>query len=249
MAKENSILMLQGNIGNFSFYKTKEGSMVRMKGGVDRNRILNDPKFARTRENMAEFGIIAQTGRILRTSLSNYVRKISDHKASNRMTSLLTKLKLLDDISIRGERSPAVGIAIPEGKAILENFDFNAQSQLKSVLTVPYALDESTGIFSIADFAPRQSILLPKEATHVQIGIAVAGLDAELKVSETVYSPLTSLSADAPVAMLTVDPGGLPTLQDVTLFCLLIEFLQEINGVQYPLHNNQFNCLNILKVV
>lgn len=249
MAKENSILMLQGNIGNFSFYKTKDGSMVRMKGGVERSKILNDPKFARTRENMNEFGIIAQTGKVIRGSLSNYVRKISDSKASNRMTSVLTKIKYLDEAAVRGERTPSAGISSPEGKLLLEGFDFNANSQLKTLLTVPFQIDETTGILSIENFSPRNSLLLPKEATHVQIGIAISALDAGLKTSETIYSPMLNSAADAVPAMLSVDPGAAIPTGAVKIFAVLIEFLQEINGAQYPLNNNQFNCLNIVKVV
>ncbi|WP_297983060.1 hypothetical protein [uncultured Chryseobacterium sp.] len=248
MAKENSILMLQGNIGNFSFYKTKDGSMVRMKGGVERSKIFNDPKFARTRENMNEFGIVAQTGKVIRGSLSNYVRKISDSKASNRMTSVLTKIKHLDEAAVRGERTPSAGISTPEGKLLLESFDFNANSQLKTLLTVPLQIDETTGMLTVENFSPKSSLILPKEATHVQIGIAIAALDGDLKTSETIYSPLMNSSADAVPATLSLDPGASIPNGAVKIFAVLIEFLQEINGVQYPLNNNQFNCLNIVKV-
>lgn len=249
MAKENSILMLQGNIGNFSFYKTKEGSMVRMKGGVEKGRILNDPKFARTRENMQEFGITAGIGKQIRNAVSAFVRKTSDGKASNRLTSVLTKVKQMDESSMRGERSPAVGFAVIAGKKLLEGFDFNSGSQLRSLLTVPYQVDPVTGIFSISEFSPNSSILLPKEATHLQMTIAAAGFDADLKTSNTVYGNSLNMSKDAASAPLSLDPGGVPTLTDVVMYFLLIEFFQEVNGNQYPLNNNQFNCLNIVKMV
>ncbi len=249
MAKENSILMLQGNIGNFSFYKTKDGSMVRMKGGVERGRILNDPKFARTRENMNEFGILAQTGKTIRSSVSNFVRKISDSKSSNRLTGVLSKIKLLDEAAKRGERSPAAGIATPEGKLLLEGFDFNVNSQFKSLLTAPFTFDTGTGVFSIPNFSPKNSLALPKEATHLKISTAIAGLDTELKKSETVYTETVNISIEAATATLSVEPESLPEVNEIQLYCVLIEFLQEINGVQYPLNNNQFNCLSILKVV
>lgn len=38
-----------------SFYKTKDGYFAREKGGVSRSRVMNDPKFARIRENIREF--------------------------------------------------------------------------------------------------------------------------------------------------------------------------------------------------
>jgi len=62
MARQKSILKLQGTIGGISFYKSKDGYLAREKGGVDASRIANDPGFARTRENGAEFGNSASAG-------------------------------------------------------------------------------------------------------------------------------------------------------------------------------------------
>ena len=55
MAQQKSILKLKGTIGGITFYKSKDGYLAREKGGVDASRIANDPGFARTRENGAEF--------------------------------------------------------------------------------------------------------------------------------------------------------------------------------------------------
>ena len=55
MAKQTSVITLNGKIGGLSFYKTKDGYFAREKGGVSRSRVMNDPKFARTRENIREF--------------------------------------------------------------------------------------------------------------------------------------------------------------------------------------------------
>ena len=54
MAKQTGIIKLKGTIGDISFYKTTDGHLAREKGGVDGNRIANDPAFQRTRENGSE---------------------------------------------------------------------------------------------------------------------------------------------------------------------------------------------------
>ena len=56
MAKQTGIIKLKGIIGDISFYKSADGHLARSKGGVDKNRIANDPAFQRTRENGSEFG-------------------------------------------------------------------------------------------------------------------------------------------------------------------------------------------------
>lgn len=69
MAQQKSILKLRGTIGGISFYKSKDGFLAREKGGVDASRIANDPGFARTRENGAEFGDSASAGKLLRDAV------------------------------------------------------------------------------------------------------------------------------------------------------------------------------------
>ena len=45
MAKQTGIIKLKGTIGDISFYKSADGHLARSKGGVDKNRIANDPAF------------------------------------------------------------------------------------------------------------------------------------------------------------------------------------------------------------
>ncbi len=66
MAKQIGIIKLKGKIGDLSFYKTKDGHLSREKGGVDAERIKNDPAFERTRENGAVFGSAAKSGKLVR---------------------------------------------------------------------------------------------------------------------------------------------------------------------------------------
>lgn len=51
MARQKSIIKLDGTIGDITFYKSKDGYLAREKGGVPADRIRNDPAFQRTREN------------------------------------------------------------------------------------------------------------------------------------------------------------------------------------------------------
>lgn len=44
MAKQKGIIKLTGKIGDLSFYKSKDGYLAREKGGVDGERIKNNPE-------------------------------------------------------------------------------------------------------------------------------------------------------------------------------------------------------------
>ena len=58
---------------------------------------------------------------------------------------------------------------------------------------------------------------------------------------------------DLPIRMgasdVALTPSSLPAGLGVQLFLLLITFSQEINGVLYPLKNEEFNVLQIIDVV
>jgi hypothetical protein len=43
-------------------------------------------------------------------------------------------------------------------------------------------------------------------------------------------------------------PSGVPAGSGVGMHVLLIEFFQEVNGVQYMLNNGAYNVLNLLEV-
>ena len=49
MARQKGIIKFTGKIGDLSFYKSKDGFLALEKGGVEADRIKNDPAFARTR--------------------------------------------------------------------------------------------------------------------------------------------------------------------------------------------------------
>ena len=69
MAKQRGIIKLDGTMADITFYRTKHGYMAKEKLRVPPGRILNDPRFARTRENMAEFGRACNAARVLRNAM------------------------------------------------------------------------------------------------------------------------------------------------------------------------------------
>jgi hypothetical protein len=65
MARQKGIIKLKGNIGDITFYKTKDGHLPRKRGAASMR--ASDPAF-RTRENGAEFGRAGKAGKVLRTA-------------------------------------------------------------------------------------------------------------------------------------------------------------------------------------
>lgn len=248
MAKQSGIIPIKGTIGNLTFYKGKEGYLVREKGGVTGERIANDPAFQRTRENGQEFGRAGKAGKLLRTSVRALTQNASDPKMVSRLTKEFMRVIKADATNDRGLRN------VIDGEAeLLEGFEFNLDGKLGTTLYAPYTatIDRVTGVLQVVidAFVPTNMINAGGGSTHFKINSAGAAVDFE----GNVYTVEVNSSAVLPwnnvaTATLTLT-NTVPANSTQPLFLLLgIEFYQEVNGTMYPLKNGAFNPLAIVKV-
>ena len=222
--------------------------MVRSKGGIPKSRILNDPNFARTRENMSEFAHCAKAGQTLRIAIRNLLRRAKDGRVSARLSKLMHELKRMDTISPRGQRKVYVGLQTPANREIMKGFEFNANSKFHSMFHADFSIDETTDTLSFTGFNPANDVVLSPDATHMSLTFAKADINFEndekyLAVSETWNMPVTDTVSDHILTAELSEGSGL------SMYLILVEFFQEVNGTQYPLHNGAFNMLSIVKVM
>lgn len=248
MAKFDGIFEIQGTLKGMTFYKTKDGLLIRTKGGISKDRIKNDPAFQRTRENGTEFAHLAECGQLIRKSLGPLLKLAKDNRAASRLMSVLSKVKNEDLTSLRGERKVQIGLVTAEGKAFLKGFDFNIEARFDRVFRDLYTLDTTTGAFDIVDFSPSESLLVPEGTTHVSLSSAASRVDFDTGNYATGQSPKVNLALTDPSQAVNLVPSAVPTGDGFLFFYLLIEFFQEVNGTQYPLKNHSYNVLNLLEV-
>ncbi len=248
MAKLTGIIKLEGTLDNLTFYKGKEGYLVRTKGGVSKERIENDPAFERTRENGVEFGHSASSGKLLRTSVRNLLIRAKDNRITSRLTQTMSKVKNTDTTSLRGQRNVSTGLSTLEGKTVLKGFNFNNRALLSAVLFAPFTVDNLTGEISIPNLTPANDISYPSGATHMSITAAFLDLDFSTSENAIELSPVVNIPIDNTTATQTLTPTAVPTGTGNKIYLILIEFFQEINGVQYLLKNGAYNVLNIVDI-
>lgn len=248
MARQKGIIKLKGTIGDVSFYKSKDGYLAREKGGVDKERIRNDPAFQRTRENGSEFGRAGRAGKLIRDSFRLLLQNASDSRVTSRLTREILRAIKADATNIRGERTITAGDV-----NLLSGFDFNNNSILGSTLFVPLrtTLDRAGGAhqLSLPAFVPSSSIAYPPGATHCKLVLGGAELDFgngsfvfdRAESAEIVLGPQQESSFDLTLAMTA-------SSTDDVMLVFGIEFLQEVNGVRYPLRNGAFNPLAVVVV-
>ncbi|MBK7129085.1 MAG: hypothetical protein IPM74_03785 [Crocinitomicaceae bacterium] len=248
MARQKGIIKLKGKIGDISFYKTQDGHLAREKGGVDGERIANDPAFVRTRENGAEFGSSANSGKTLRDSIRTMMMTASDNRVVSRLTKVMTDIKNLDPTSERGKRNVGVAIALPAAKALLKNFNFNKKAILGSILFQPFAVNTGTGEITINGLEPINDIAFPAGATHITIKGSWGKIDFATGLYDVQLSNVVNLPIDGTASNVVLNPAAAPSGAGTDLYLLQIEFFQEVNGVQYSLKNGAYNALSIVEV-
>lgn len=55
MAQNKSFIKFEGTLDGLTFYQKDGKNFVKTKTQVNKNRLMNDPAYQRTRENMQEF--------------------------------------------------------------------------------------------------------------------------------------------------------------------------------------------------
>jgi hypothetical protein len=248
MARQTGLIKIKGTLDNVNFYKTKDGDLARMKTSVDRDRIMNDPAFERTRENNAEFANSAKAGKLLRDSVRPLAMTASDFRVTSRMTRLMSKIKNLDETSTRGERTVATGIQEAAALPLLKGFEFNKNALLSAILFKPYTVNTTSGIFNINGLIPQVDVVWPQGATHVRFTGAVASINFETGAEEMIATNQVTLPINMTSADVELEPASVPAVGTVNLFLLRIEFFQEMNGNMYTLKNNSYNALRIVEV-
>lgn len=249
MAKQNGIIKLKGTIGDITFYKTKDGHLAREKGGVDANRIANDPAFQRTRENGSEFGRAGKAGKMLRVALRQVLINSADGRMVSRLTQAMTKVIQADATNPRGLRN------VIDGEAeLLTGFEFNIGGKLGTTLFAPFeaTIDRVSGNIglTLAPFVPITMIAAPAGTTHFKIISAGAAIDFEAEKFEVTNSETAVLPWDSTLtAPINQDNSVSANSANPLFLALGLEFYQEVNGQMYPLKNGAHNPLSLVQVV
>lgn len=249
MARQDSIIKLNGTIDGISFYKTADGHLARKAGGVSAQRIATDPAFVRTRENGSEFGRAGTAGKVLRTALRGLLQKASDSRVSSRLTAEMVKVIKADETSDRGLRN------VLDGEIeMLQGFEFNASGLLTGTLFAPYetVIDRANGTHQVnlTAFVPGSAVAAPGGATHCKIIAAAVSLDFENGTWDVMQAE-TDFMVLGPQEQAAQDLAlPLPAASTHPIVVVLgIEFVQQVNGKMYDLKNGAYNSLAIVKVL
>ena len=247
MAKQVSPLVkLRGTIDGINFYKGQDGYLAREKGGVDADRIKNDPKFRLTRLNGLEFGIGGKAAKLFRAAFKAEVGKAGDTRLTSRLQKLMVAILQTDTVNDYGYRKVENGDATK-----LNLFEFNIDTPLSTVFElVPVTtINRVTGQATIAlpALRPQADIAAPDGTSHYNIFAAVAAINFadEVAVVANRQSTGNLVYDDTVTAGSTLTLTFTPNSPDPVFLLMGIEFMKIVNGKTY----NQSKGLNALQVI
>lgn len=249
MAKQTGILPIEGTIGNLTFFKSKDGYLVKSKSGVTGDKIATDDAFQRTRENNAEFGRAGSASKLVRDSLRTIISGAKDSRMVSRLTAVMLKVVQADETNDRGQRNVIDGEA-----ALLQGFDFNIGAKLSTTLYAPYTVsfDRSSGkaAINLAAFTPKVGITAPAGATHFRLFMGIAAVDFEAGSYEANGDTTDTLPYDNNVVAdgIALTAAVTADSKHPVLIALGIEFLQQVNKKMYSLNNGAFNACMMVNV-
>ncbi len=248
MARQDGVIKVTGQMDGISFYRTQDGYLMRKKSSVSGERIKNDPTYARTRENLAEFRGAMSATKVLKTAFRPLIMNVADNRMANRLSQQMMKVVQADTINLRGERN-----VIDGDIELLAGFEFNDIGRLDQTLFAPYSwtINRATGVLTITipEFTAANLIAVPQGATHFKF---VAG-GAAIDFGEGTHISGTTDSGDqkidtVPTATQVLTVNLFPNSTHPLFLALGIVFSQEVNGTYYPLRNGAFNALALVGV-
>lgn len=253
MAKQTGLLRYSGSMGGVRHFKIKglQGDFAGLVGGPTAEQIKNDSAFARTRENMSEFGVCASAGKSIRVGLSQIIKQMSDSQLTGRLTALMKQINLEDTTNARGQRS----IEISLNQNLIAGINFNVNVSLAGIFNAPYTLTNTpardSADFDIPAFNPTNLVNAPAGATHFRLVNAIVGisdwkynsatstyeetdplLNAISDIKYSAYLPLNAVTPATTITTLLPGSPSMPTTVSV-LNCIGIEFYQQVGGNYY----------------
>ncbi len=254
MAKYDSIITLKGKAGGFVFYNLNGKNIIRSINNVDRNRIMNDPGFERSRECMKEFGGASKAAKAFRMCFAGMNKSMRDADFHGRVTRMMLQIGQLGG-GERGKRSFEFDLH----KDLLKGFEFNRNRPLASLFRagfdpIVFHSNRDMLTWDIPVFNTGTCIHAPAGSTHFRLFLAAGILSryiynydsGEYKPSQASLNHVSGLDMSEPIAIggyisspvtLSIDLGigsALPA-EAVVPAAIGILFYQEVDGVFYEL--------------
>jgi len=254
MAYQTGIINYKGSFKSIRNYTNVGDPTIYAgeKGGANRDLIMNNPAFARTRENMNEFGGCGVAVKAIRYGLQQLLPEHTDTHFTGRLMKIIKMINLKDPTGEKGVRA----IKISLNKTMLKSLDLHEKRkidfELKSCIKKSHPDSRAEATITVNGLNPSPH-LVPGNAQFYRVVNHVSIVsDYAYNENDRSYNPLSPLNTTAAyvysdytpvntplsVALKAAFPNGMVlTDSDTVLQCVGIEFFNRAGTDGYVLYS------------
>ena len=219
---------LQGKIGDYVYYTTVHGPLVRHKGNLNKERVMSEPAFERSRAAGLEFKQAVKATALLRNTVKKHLPYASEGTTHARLSKLMGEIVRADTTHQRGELK-----ILAENMGPLKSFEWIASHPLsRSFWGQCSGSMGPDGTLSIRmpGFQPKRDLGWPVNATHAVI--TAVGIAADFEALEAASAAASSGKLlKSSVAIDVVLECNVSIKEDAIMVVGLgVEFFQEADG-------------------
>jgi hypothetical protein len=250
MARQSGNIRYTGSFKSIRNYKNRKDPTIYAgeKGGANRDLIMNNAAFERTRENMSEFKGCGAIVKAIRRGLLHLIPEHSDKSFTGRLVALVKLINLRDEEGERGKRM----VCFSNNKSILKTLTLHENRkidhQLKRSITRSHSESPTEATITMNGFIPDPQ-LIPTTAKYFRVHNHLSVIsDYEYSEELKKYSPLSKNDKKSAYAYSDFIPVNTPltgsvraafpegitlTETDTVLQCVGIEFCTKLGTGEY----------------
>ena len=231
------------------------------KGGANRDLIMNNPAFARTRENMNEFSGCGAAVKAIRLGLQNLLPEQTDKLFTSRLMKVVKEINRRDPVGVHGKRDIIFSAERPFFSTLVFSKLQNISDLLEKQLEWEHPITRDSAKITLTALTIKP-VRIPKGATHyrVQNHLNIIS-DYVYSEANRRYEPMTMLnalsafeySAYTPVDTALTDEidvafplGTLPGIEDTVIQSVGIEFFMKSGATGYlPLKGSSMKIIDV----
>ena len=241
MAYQTGSIRYRGSFKSIRNYQNANDPKIYAgeKGGASRELIMNNPAFARTRENMSEFKGCGMAVKAIRQGLNSVVQEHTDTRFTGRLVSLVKMINLKDTEGLRGSRAITFSLQRPLLKSLTFHEKKKIDFELRKCIRTSHPESRGEATLAVTGLNPNpQTFPGNAEAYRVFNLISIIS-DYVYNGEGKKYEPLSSLNSMNVLVYSDYTPvntpltaevkasfpeGTLLTESDTVLQCVGIEF-------------------------
>ena len=248
MARFKGLLQFIGTLGNITAVNSKDGVYLKKKNDIPKSHYQKAPEYADFRMNGHYMAMSSRLSKAFRHPIAVFGRDACDSRMYSRMNALMRSIIMCDTVSRKGEFTAAVGIATAEGKQLLRDFEFHKLVSFDSVFHGHYIVAMSNGTLSLPQFEPKKDLQPMAGATHVGLQCGMLSFNFETQARSFTESNVFTMPLNGFTTAVDLN-CDIPANTGGTLFYFFkVFFMQEVNGVLYPLKGDGGAVMKVVGV-